>query len=771
MTIRSADLIKEDLPSLGMLLLLLLTSATAIAAAEWADGLWLLPTIALVALVLGYFLAVSLFPNLLVILFSTIYGLFTIWAIVGQLLPRTFTFRQRMYEISIRFAMWVEQAIGGGFSRDNLIFVLLLGIVFWLLAFNAVINLFRSHRLWLAMIPPGLALLLNAYYYYGPVRLEIFLIFYLFVAFTLAVRTNAVTRERGWRRQRVGFTPGIRFDLLRGGMIAIVIVLLIAWAIPAASASNQLASAWERSVSPWMRVQDTFNRLFGALRGGGSTAADYYGGATLSLGGPINLGNNTVMYVYAPRGYRYYWRSKTFDTYESGRWITDSEARITSDFGILKMETETGYAMRRNVQQRFEIVIPVTRLLYAAPQPLSFASLPLAYDAIYTAPGKEYASVMAIRATDVLTSGRSYGVTSSISVADASSLRAAGTTYPRWVSERYLQLPETITQRTTDLANILASPHDNPYDIARAIEGYLRENIAYNEQIDAPPRGVDPVDYFLFESREGYCNYYASAMVIMLRTQGIPARVAAGFSQGTRDPDLDAYRVIESNAHTWVEVYFPRYGWVEFEPTASESPIVRPDVRSSSSGGMVPGRTMEPDGGLDDNTPDQEPPPLPDDRDDMYDMSDLSQGGSRISPVVWWGLGGLLLLVVGGVGGLLYIEQRGLWHLSRVSRSYARLNIYAPLVGLRMEKSETPYERGERIGQVLPDGRGPVDTIVQLYVEEKFAPPPPTSLHADRANSMAQEAWGEARRAFLREAALRFLRRLNPFRDRQKGEA
>jgi transglutaminase-like putative cysteine protease len=90
------------------------------------------------------------------------------------------------------------------------------------------------------------------------------------------------------------------------------------------------------------------------------------------------------------------------------------------------------------------------------------------------------------------------------------------------------------------------------------------------------------VDYFLFESREGYCTYYASAMVVLLRLNGIPARIAAGFAQGDYDPTLGAYRVSESDAHSWVEAYFPPYGWVEFEPTASIQPILReegvPDV-------------------------------------------------------------------------------------------------------------------------------------------------------------------------------------------------
>ena len=81
----------------------------------------------------------------------------------------------------------------------------------------------------------------------------------------------------------------------------------------------------------------------------------------------------------------------------------------------------------------------------------------------------------------------------------------------------------------------------------------------------------------LFDLKQGYCNYYASAMVVMLRTMGIPARMAAGFAQGTWNHGEQAFVVEERDAHTWVEVYFPGYGWVEFEPTAAQAPLNRGD--------------------------------------------------------------------------------------------------------------------------------------------------------------------------------------------------
>src|SRR5207302_948901 len=154
-------------------------------------------------------------------------------------------------------------------------------------------------------------------------------------------------------------------------------------------------------------------------------------------------------------------------------------------------------------------------------------------------------------------------------------LRTAGTDYEQWVKDRYLSLPATVPQRVRDLARqvVQQASATNPYDQARAIESYLRTNFKYSTSIPLPPTGMDRIDWFLFQGKEGYCEYYAGAMVVMLRSLGIPARMAAGYAPGTYDAKTETYTVRESSAHTWPEVYFPGYGWIEFEPTPSQAVI------------------------------------------------------------------------------------------------------------------------------------------------------------------------------------------------------
>ncbi len=133
-----------------------------------------------------------------------------------------------------------------------------------------------------------------------------------------------------------------------------------------------------------------------------------------------------------------------------------------------------------------------------------------------------------------------------------------------------------------------------PFDQAVALEQFLR-TFPYNDQIPAPPAGVNAVNYFLFDVKQGYCDYYASSFAMMARSLGIPARVSAGYAQGEYTTEIDAYRVREYNGHSWPEVFFPGYGWVEFEPTASEIEIVREHRQEDTAlAGPTPEPTSDP---------------------------------------------------------------------------------------------------------------------------------------------------------------------------------
>ncbi|HEX8646088.1 MAG TPA: transglutaminase domain-containing protein [Thermoleophilaceae bacterium] len=124
-------------------------------------------------------------------------------------------------------------------------------------------------------------------------------------------------------------------------------------------------------------------------------------------------------------------------------------------------------------------------------------------------------------------------------------------------------------RRTYELARRLAAGQATTYDVVRRIEEHFERGFTYTER---PPRRAVPLDGFLFRDRAGYCQQFSGAMALLLRMNGIPARVAAGFSPGVRDPKTREFRVRDLDAHSWVEVYFTGIGWVAFDPTPSQAP-------------------------------------------------------------------------------------------------------------------------------------------------------------------------------------------------------
>ena len=158
-----------------------------------------------------------------------------------------------------------------------------------------------------------------------------------------------------------------------------------------------------------------------------------------------------------------------------------------------------------------------------------------------------------------------YEAESDIATPSAPELREAGKNYPPDLSESYLRLP-ALDPRIPGLAAQVASSAPNNFDKATLLENYLRTHFGYTLQL--PPSTVsDPLANFLFERKRGHCEYFASAMAVMLRTLGIPSRVVNGFRTDEFNDLTGNYVVRAKDAHSWVEAYFPEYGWQTFDPT------------------------------------------------------------------------------------------------------------------------------------------------------------------------------------------------------------
>ncbi|RIL06035.1 hypothetical protein DCC79_15690, partial [bacterium] len=454
----------------------------------------------------------------------------------------------------------------------HLFFAVTMAMLIWLLSYICTWFIVRYMSWWGAVLPSGFALVFNLVNAPAEERHLVYLTFFLLCALLLATQTYLAVQTQRWRRERVGYSPDIGLGFLRDSLIVAVAVLALSWLLPSQIASTgvrdfmrQLTASPQRTMA--QRVNQWFPNLAYPTRGGGNAF-----GSEIGLQGALQLGDATIFDATlaaaspAPR----YWRQAVFDTYDGTGWkrtparIADGNAAGADDIGV-------DYALTVPVTQTVKTYQPATTQLYAAPQPDRF-DLP-----IRTEVAESDLDVLTVESVAPLAAQSQYTAVSRLSRADVESLRNAGDADPGWIRERYLQVPDSLPQRVRDLSAQLTFGAADRYDAAAAIEAYLRQ-IPYSESINTPPEGVDRVEWFLFDEQRGYCDYYSSAFVMLARSAGIPSRVAAGYATGERLPDGVTYRQKAYNAHTWPEVYFPQFGWVEFEPTGSAGhpPIDRP---------------------------------------------------------------------------------------------------------------------------------------------------------------------------------------------------
>ena len=347
-----------------------------------------------------------------------------------------------------------------------------------------------------------------------------------------------------------------------------------------------------------------------------------------------------------------------------------------------------------------------------------------------------------------------YAMVSYVSVATDEDLRKANTNYSAFITDHYLQLPASLPQRVHDKAAELAAGKDNPYDKAVAISDYLRsETFTYSQDIEAPPRDADGVDYFLFETRTGYSDYFASAMVVMLRAVDVPARLAAGYAPGEYDPENDVRVIRDHDSHGWVQVFFPEYGWIDFEPTprwpVHERRMTDTTVSGLSPSGGDTGAINDPSEFLD-----------PFSEIGISGPGGLNTGATfgnnpllNIDLVTVGTRAGIVLGVVAGVWLLLYwLWNLGLRGLSPVEKAYARMNRLGALAGLRRRAYQTPNEYAAMISGILGESAPSARRIAREFAALRY-----TSEASDDGDDEMEEAWRSIRGALVGRAFRRLL--------------
>lgn len=744
----------EGWVTLGLTLLLCLTLAWSLDDARWVLGretyLDFLPLAAAGGVLSGFvgpkvgwgrwrtYLIGSIFAALIVPLFAASVA-HPQGASFGELYQATATSAVAAYvDIIVR-----NQAS----TVQYLHYLLTLGLLVWATSMFSSYAVFGHRRPLAAVTVVGLLLI-------GNMALTIndqliYLVLFSLAALFLLIRGHVLEEQSEWLRRRIGDPASIASVYLRGGTAFIVVAVAGALVLTQTAASKPLAGAWDGVSDGLVVLSRSLQRFLPA--GGANRSFGVSFGPNAAVQQVWTTDSTLAVTIQRPPSDKedYYWRAVTYDRIELTGWSMTDTSTIGRGTGSSLFE---GLADDVPAEGRRELAVTITPADFNGSTILS-PQTPIGVDepTRVTVLGPGYFATIERDGGD-----GAYGLRALVPVTGDSpgqlneeALRAAGQEYPQEVRDLYLGVAEgSIGPDSQALEDkIVADARStSPYDLAAQLVDELHSS-TYIYQTDV--RGIDCAGISTVECfarfKRGFCQYYAATMAVILRDLGVPTRIAQGFLPGARDPNTGLERILNSNAHAWVEVYFPGYGWVTFDPTGGGLAVIAP----LPSGRPVASGSPRPSGSAVAATQFAERDPFAD-----APSGSVGPGGGRaaLGPLV--AVTVLLLLIVGGIAFALW--QRGPRGSTSADRAYGTVARLAARFGFGPRPTDTVYEFAGALGDVLPAARPELETVAVAKVETSYG----------------RQVLGEERLASLQAAQrrlrLRLLRLAFRRKDRRK---
>jgi transglutaminase-like putative cysteine protease len=624
-----------------------------------------------------------------------------------------------------RLSWWSQSVSANQVAQDDILFVLLATWLAWVLATFASWQIFGRRAMLLGLLPSGMAMAVIAFFREG--MAIFYLMTFLFCTLCLVAIGHLARHRERWDRIGTDYPSELGLELSFMLLPGLCLLFILAAVFPVIHPAQVRQAFWRLMEEPWSEVEAVSERLFGPMEqiGGSRGRAGGVLPRQQLLGAGPDLADRIVLYVtssdpppldkegqpvpFDPDAPRRYWRGVTYDTYTGQGWANTpvEQQPWPADQPLSPLP-----AAGPELYQRYQLLRDEP-WLYAANQPVQI----------------DRDVISSWRAPDDLawleSEAWEYAIISHPLEPSAADLQQAQSMLHPELAERYLTLPDNMPERVVDLAHMVAGDHDTQYGQAEAIEYFLR-SYTYTLDLPPPPENQDVVDYFLFEQQEGYCDYYASSMVVMARAVGIPARLASGYAQGTYDHATRRWVVTEKDAHSWVEIHFDGIGWVEFEPTAGLPALAR-----TGAGTERPAV-----------------PPLPE--------------PTRRRAHLPWALLAIVILL-----GLLLAAVTWIWRSGQreagsasdlVRDRYQRLLGWGIRLGLPLKDGQTPLEYGHSLGDEL-GARGQdstwspirqaatetppaVSRLAEAFVRAQYAPSP----MAEKEGWQIRALWTRLRR-------------------------
>ena len=724
-----------------------------------------LPLTAVLGGLVGLVLARSPLPMLLAHLLGAMVGVGVLLVSWANAIGRAASLSGRLAEVNeSAAALFQEVVVEGGRTDETIGFLIVVGAIAWTTGQFSMFNLVRRGIVAPAIVSIGtLVLVIALAPTVGDGAVYPHLVVLTGLSLLLVLRANLGQQQAGWRRRHIVGGRGVEQLFLRGGAVVCVVALagasLLAANVVAAPLKDTLTSLDQRLLD----IADAIDTLFGGISAGNAAPTGSYGDTT-----PVSDSWNTsdeVVFVAAADDERgHYWRGAAYSRFDGRAWSRDRPSATTSLVpASADLLAGSGDAASGDIEGTRDVTLRVTNRSLDGSTLLSPATpLSVDRDARVTLDGTG-GPLGEIEFTDELGAGEQYLVQARVPRRGAeglteSQLATAGIVYTESWAARYVDIqPGTLSDDASLTAERVArgakgDPRD-PFHVAQRMERWFAgegeyaddgDAFAYATDIRGLCRPTEGVVDCLLRTGQGFCQQYATAMTLMLRDRGIPARYVQGFLPGRRMAD-DSFEVPMSAAHAWVEIFFPGLGWVRFDPTPGNrengqatssfppgDPLPTPPPPDPLQPDPTPLFTSEP-------TPSPEPPvetPPPDDPDPA--------GFLGMDPPWPW-----LLLAVAAIVLLvaLIVAMRRFRRLPGRSPDvlYRAMAATATRSGHGPRPEQTAYELTPTLAETVPDATRDQHAVAQAKVEATYGQRMPDGSALDALIA----SYRRARRALL----------------------
>jgi transglutaminase-like putative cysteine protease len=599
-------------------------------------------------------------------------------------------------------------------ASETIGFAIFISFLIWVTGYFSTWFILRRHNPWVGACLGTVVILANLSNL--PETHYVYLGLFFVAAIFLIVWTHFV-KQRQISEQRTGFPKRSLFYMTTVLLCIVVVAVSFAWIVPDARIP-QIQTFIATKMLWTQDLEDSFLNLFYKVPSKqplstSNTRQD------LEFGSVWKQKDDIDYVVVSPQPS--YWRVKVYDTYSSEGWSNRpvSEDLLEKD---VPWEATDAAATGETITYKVTTNIKTDALLTAG----NYIS-----SDINALVGISDGDVISVTTPRVLSPGEHYSVTSRVSSPSPEELSLVGSDYPSSIATQYVRLPANFPDEIRELSKEITGDAETPYQKVLAIDNYL-SRFPYQEEIEAPPAGVDAVAYFLYDQKSGFCLYFASAMVVMLRSVDVPARLAVGYISGEKGDEEGEYILRSNYYHAWPQVYFTGYGWVDIEATPSSggSPVT---VGSPFIATVTNPDNSVPNTGLYWQTPPYwyELYGFPTESPTAAVESATIPGRSpfiaelRHAFFILLIIGAILIFIILARLELRSLFYRWLWKVDRehlASRVYSRMCQLTSMAGLEPRPQQTPQEFANELALASPDQVAALDDIVRFYSENQFSP-------------------------------------------------